>query len=228
MNPMARHKVRLPGLLLAALVLSVLPALGQGGSTNPNPWDSSERDKWQRPEEVMNVLRLRAGSAVADVGCGRGYFTYRLANRVGPQGEVFAVDIQPELIDELRHQALSKWLVQVKAVLGAPDDPHLPAHALDAILVVHAYHEMRDYDAMLESFYRALKPGGLLGIIDFSVSDHQPRSAYFEQHQIPSQVVREEVTRHHFRLLEKEPGFSVPGSSWRSDQFFLLFDKPEE
>jgi predicted methyltransferase len=228
MNPFAQNKVRLPGLLFAALVFSALPALGQAASTKSSPWDSPERDKWQHPEEVMSVLRLRAGSAVADVGCGRGYFTYHLAERVGPQGKVYAVDILPKLIDDLRHQALSKWLVQVKAILGAPDDPHLPTHALDAILVVLAYHEMRDYDAMLESFYRALKPDGLLGIIEFNVPDHQPRSAYFEQHEIPPQVVREEVTRHHFRFLGNEPGFSVPGSGGGSDQYFLLFGKPEE
>jgi ubiquinone/menaquinone biosynthesis C-methylase UbiE len=228
MNPMARHKVRLPGLLLAALVFSVLPALGQAASTNPNPWDWPERDKWQHPEEVMSALRLRPGSAVADVGCGRGYFTYHLADRVGPQGEVYAVDIEHELIDGIRHQALSKWLVQVKAVLGTPDDPHLPAHALDAILVVHAYHEMHDYDAMLERFYRALKPGGLLGIIEFNIRNHQPRSAYFEQHQIPPQIVRDEVTHHHFRFLQNEPGFSIPGSSSRGDQYFLLFEKPQD
>jgi len=219
------HSRILRCLILVLVLLGALPALAQQTASQQDPW--KKRDAWQRPEEVMNALRLRPGSAVADVGCGRGYFTHHLADRVGPQGEVYAVDIEHELIDGIRHQALSKWLVQVKAVLGAPDDPHLPAHALDAILVVLAYHEMRDYDAMLESFYRALKPGGLLGIIEFNVRNLQPRSAYFEQHQIPPQVVREEVTHHHFRFLQDEPGFSVPGGSGR-DQYFLLFEKPQD
>jgi ubiquinone/menaquinone biosynthesis C-methylase UbiE len=209
-------------------VLAALLALAPQTASQEDPKEWRKRDAWQHPEEVMNALRLKPGSTVADVGCGRGYFTYQLADRVGPQGEVYAVDIKQELIDGVRHQALSRWLVQVKALLGAPDDPHLPAHRLDAILVVHAYHEMRDYDAMLESFYRALKPGGLLGIIEFSVRNHQPRSTYFEQHKIPPEIVRGEATHHRFRLLHNEPRFSDAASGSGRDQYFLVFEKPEE
>jgi ubiquinone/menaquinone biosynthesis C-methylase UbiE len=78
---------------------------------------------------------------------------------------------------------------------------------------------------MVENFYRALKPGGLLGIIDFDTRYDEPRSVYFERHHIRAQTVRDEVTRHHLNFLQNGPGFSIPGVM-NSNQYFLLFQKP--
>jgi predicted methyltransferase len=248
MNANTRGKLRLLGLLYAALAFPVgarhgvpllsalgLPgeaglsaAAGQGASSNASPWDWPERDRWQRPEEVMNELRLRAGSQVADVGCGSGYFTYHLAHRVGPQGKVYAEDIQPNLIRSLWHQALSKWLVQVRPVLGEEDNPHLPPQRLDAILLVLSYHEMRPHEAMVKAFYRALRPGGFLGIIEFEGPDNQPREDAYKHHQIPARTVREEITAQGFKFVRNEPSFKIRGASWERNQYFLLFEKPEE
>ena len=119
--------------------------------------DVAGRDTWQRPEEVMDALEARPGNAVADVGAGEGWFTQKLAQRVGSGGTVFAVDVQPAMVEEIRHWSTEEHLHQVVPVLGAENDPHLPAGELDAILVVNAYHEMRAYDAMLRCFYKALK-----------------------------------------------------------------------
>jgi predicted methyltransferase len=234
MNSSVRHKLRLLGLIFAVLAFTVLPALGlsaaagQAGSTNADPWDWPERDRWQHPEEVMDELRLRAGSQVADVGCGSGYFTYHLADRVGPQGKVYAEDIQPKLIRGLWHQALSRWLVQVRPVLGEEDNPHLPRQRLDAILVVDSYHEMRAHEAMVKAFYRALRPGGFLGIIEFEAPDNQPRDDAYKHHQIPPRTVREEIAAQGFEFIGNEPGFRIPGASWGRNQYFLLFEKPDE
>jgi len=233
MIPSTLRKFCCLGLLLAVLALpavSVLPGLStaadQGASSNADPWEWAERDKWQRPEEVMNDLHLRAGSQVADVGCGDGYFTYHLAERVGPQGRVYAEDIRPDLIRGLWHQALNKWLVQVHPVLGEEDNPRLPRQRLDAVLLVHSYHEMRPHGALVKSFYRALRRGGLLGIIEFGAPESQPRDESYKRHRIPSSTVRGEITTQGFEFVKRQADFVVPGST--REQYFLLFQKPEE
>lgn len=226
-----RGKAGFLSLLLAALALSVLSALGlsaaadqEAATADPEYW--AERDKWQRPEEVMNDLRLRAGSQVADVGCGEGYFTFHLAGRVGPQGRVYAEDIQPDLIRGLWHRALSRWLVQVRPVLSEESDPRLPRQRLDAILLVLSYHEMHGHDAMVKAFYHALRPGGLVGVIEFEAPDNQPRQEAYTRHRIPARTVKEEFTRQGFQFVATEPGFSPSGT--KRKQFFLLFAKPGE
>jgi arsenite methyltransferase len=209
-------------IIFLALNVAARAGLGQ---QSPCPWDPQNRDKWQRPEEVMDDLRIKPGSVVADVGCGRGYFAIHLADRVGPQGKVYAVDINEDEIDGLQHKVLSEWLVQVKAQVGADDNPYLPRGRVDAILVVHAYHEMHEHDAMVEAFYRALKPRGLLGIIEFDAPDDQPRDESYEKHRIPPRVVRQEITSHRFRFVAAEPGFKA--GTEKRNQSFLVFEKAE-
>jgi predicted methyltransferase len=218
-----KSRVIRPPVFLALMLAAVLASQRARAE---DPWGAKNRDAWQRPDEVMNALGLRPASAVADVGCGKGYFAFHLADRVGPQGKVYAVDVKKDLIADLRRKAEAKKLSQIEPVVGAADDPHLPPGTLDAILVVDAYHEMHDYDAMLEAFYRALKPGGLLGIIDFEAEPGEERSTYFQQHKLPPAVVRQDATRHRFRFLHNEPGFAVPQEGRKL--FFLLFEKPRD
>jgi len=220
--PAKSRVIRPPVFLALILAATLAPQRARA----QDPWEARNRDAWQRPDEVMNILGLKPGSVVADAGCGKGYFTFHLADRVGPQGKVYAVDIKKDLIADLQREAEAKSLSQIEPVVGAPDDPHLPLGTLDAILVVDAYHEMHDYDAMLETFYRALKPGGLLGIIDFEAELGQGRSTYFEQHKLPAVVVREDATRHQFGFLYNEPGFTVPQEGRKL--YFLLFEKPRD
>jgi arsenite methyltransferase len=215
-----------PGLIKPSFLFAVIltAALAPQRARAQDPWEAKNRDAWQRPDEVMNTLGLKPGSVVADAGCGKGYFTFHLADRVGPQGKVYAVDVKKDIIAYLRREAEAKKLSQIEAVVSTADDPHLPCGALDAILVLDAYHEMQDYDAMMEAFYRALKPGGLLGIIDFEAEPGQGRSTYFEHHNLPAEVVREDATRHQFRFLHNAPGFAVPKEGRKL--YFMLFEKP--
>ncbi len=212
---------------LAVLSLLFLTAALAHAQQSQDPWTWPNRDKWQRPAQVMDELGLKPGSWVADVGCGPGYFTYHLADRVTPQGRVYAVDIQEKLINQMSHQVLSKWLIQVRPVLGKPDNPRLPRGRFDAILLVHSYHEMRDHDAMTEALYRALRPGGRLGIIEFAAPDSQPREDSYRRHRIQASTVKEEILRHGFEFVASEPSFQVPDEP-QVKQFFLLFAKSEE
>jgi len=184
----------------------------------------AKRDAWQRPEEVMDELGIKRGSVVADVGCGSGYFVFHLASRVGPGGKVYAEDVDSGVLRKLQARAHHDHLTQVEIIQGTPDDPFLPAGKLDSILVVNAYHEMKDYDAMLRAMSRALKPGGLLAIIDHEATPGQPRSEYQESHRIPEAMVREDLARNGFRFLRSARGFTSTDSG--KVYFFLIFEKP--
>ncbi len=212
--------------LRAALVpcLAVLATLAWLPPRVHSQEDWKKRDQWQRPAEVMDELGVRRGSVVADVGAGRGYFTFRLAERVGPQGTVYAEDIADDRLAEIRDRAKKEGSAQILTVLGAADDPRLPAASLDVVLVVNAYHEMKQSDAMLQGMYRALKPGGRLGVIDHEDATGKPRKTYQERHTIPEELVREDALRNGFHFLRKAPGFiNADGAHW----FFLIFEKPE-
>jgi predicted methyltransferase len=183
-----------------------------------------ERDAWQHPGQVMDALGVKPGSAVADVGCGRGYFTFKLASRVGTGGKVYAEDLQDDELAEIRRQAKEKGFAQIEAITGTDDDPHLPAGTLDAVLIVDAYHEMHEYDAVLAAIHRALKPGGLLALIDGKAAPGKPREDYYSRHRMPEEIERQDAERNGFRFLRQEPGFVRPEP--HKEYYFLIFQKP--
>ena len=172
----------------------------------------------------MDALRLTAGSRVADVGAGDGYFTWHLAKRVGPDGRVYAVDIQQRLIDDLTRESKKRDLPQVHPTLGDVADPHLPTGELDAVLVVNAYHEMDAHDAMLAKFAMSLKSGGRLAIIDKETKEDRERGSYHSIHAIPKSIVRAEAEKAGFRFAGEQKGFQRARD--KTDWWFLLFEKP--
>ena len=173
----------------------------------------------------MDVLGVGRGSRVADVGAGDGYFTFHLARRVGAQGRVYAVDLVETELDGIRREARERRLSQVETVHGTADDPRLPEDTLDVVLVVNTYHEMDHGPAMLRGMWRALKPGGRLGVIDKVVSPGESPADYRARHAIPSGVVRADAEREGFQFVVEPQGFVRPrrgGESW----YFLVFEKP--
>ena len=183
-----------------------------------------ERDAWQRPDEVMDALGIKPGSAVADVGCGAGYFTFHLAERVGPKGKVYAEDIKEERLAEIRKRAQKEGVANIETVSGAEDDPNLPVASIDVVMLVDAFHEMRHYDAMLEAVFRALKPGGQLALIDGAAEPGRPRDEYYEHHRMPEQLERGDAERNGFRFVRERPGFTR--SDDKKEYYFIIFEKP--
>ena len=183
-----------------------------------------KRDAWQRPTEVMDNLGIRAGSVVADVGAGGGYFTFHLASRVGPHGKVYAQDVLESQLEKIRERAKREGLSQIETILGNQSDPRLPPGALDAILLVLTYHEMENYDAMLVGMARALKPAGLLAVIDPQGEPNQSRSSYAKEHKMSKELVLQDVARHGLRLVREANGFVSADDNSRL--FFLIFEKP--
>jgi ubiquinone/menaquinone biosynthesis C-methylase UbiE len=137
----------------------------------------------------MDHLGIAEGSLVADLGAGGGWFTIRLARRVGPNGRVYAQDIQPEMIGAIKRRVEKEELKNVSFVLGTPLDPQLP-DPVDVVLIVDAYHEMEQPQTLLRNVRKSLKPGGRVGIVEFSTDGHGPGPSMDERVD-PERVIRD-------------------------------------
>lgn len=129
--------------------------------------EAPDRDEWQKPEQIMDTLRIAEGSVVADLGAGSGWFTIHLARRVGPNGLVYAEDIQAPMLEFIGQRARRDNLMWVKPILGTASDPRLPAGTVDAVVIDDVYHELEDPVTFLQNAAKSLKPQGLMGVIDF-------------------------------------------------------------
>jgi len=136
------------------------------------PWlERLERQAEERPDLVLAALELKPSMTVADIGAGSGFYAWRMGMRVGEKGTVYAVDIQPEMIEVLQKQMAVRGASNVKAVLGTRSDPRLPAGSLDLALMVDVYHEFEFPYEMLVAIVRALKPGGRLVFVEYRGND---------------------------------------------------------
>jgi predicted methyltransferase len=150
--------------------------------------EAPDRDQWQKPELIMDELRIAEGSIVADVGAGSGWFTVRLARRVGPNGLVYAQDIQPLMLEVIERRIDRENYRNVRTVLGTTKDPGLPP-GLDAVLIVDVYHEMEDPISQLANTARSLKPQGRIGVVEFTGGSGGPGPAA-DQRVNPESVIK--------------------------------------
>lgn len=139
--------------------------------------EGPDRDAWQRPDQIMDALQIGEGSVVADLGAGGGWFTVRLARRVGPNGRVYAEDIQPQMIEAIERRVKREALRNVTTKLGTPVDPRIPEASVDAVLIVDAYHEMEQPVKLLTNVAKTLKPGGVIGIVNYKKDGGGPGPA---------------------------------------------------
>jgi SAM-dependent methyltransferase len=125
-----------------------------------------ERDAADEPRQLVRLLGIKPGMTVADIGAGSGYYVVRLAPIVGPNGRIIAQDVVPKYLRTLRNRVRDLGLQNVTISLGEPHDPRLPAHLLDAAILVHMYHEIAQPYGLLYNLAPALKPGARVGIVD--------------------------------------------------------------
>ena len=179
-------------IVVWVLLLAGHPAFAQHARLFPpedlGQLEGPDRDAWQRPDQVMDALQIGEGSVVADLGAGGGWFTVRLARRVGPNGRVYAEDIQPEMIGAIQRRVQREGLRNVTTVMGTAVDPRIPEGAVDAVLIVDAYHEMEQPVLLLRNLARTLKRNGVVGIINFKKDGGGPGPAIDERVE-PAKVI---------------------------------------
>jgi ubiquinone/menaquinone biosynthesis C-methylase UbiE len=175
--------------------------------------EGPDRDAWQMPDAVMDALGVADGSSVADIGAGGGWFTVRLARRVGPNGTVYAQDVQPQMLEAIRRRVEREGLRNVRTIKGDTTDPHLPPSSVDAIIIVDTYHEFENRVALLGHLARALKLRGRLGVVEFTKQGGGPGPPAEER--LEESRVVDEATQAGLTLLRRE--------TFLPFQYYLIF-----
>jgi len=164
--------------------------------------EGPDREAWQKPDQIMDALGIADGSVVADLGAGGGWFTVRLARRVGPQGLVYAEDVQREMIESIERRMQREGLRNVRTIVGAADDPKLPPQSLHAVLMVDTYHEVESPIELLRNVRNALTHTGRLGIVGFTKAGWGPGPPMDER--IDAAVVVKDADAAGLRLVSRE------------------------
>jgi len=179
-------------IALVSLAAAQTPETHQHSFGDAEKWahvfDDPKRDEWQKPHEVIQALRLKPDSVVADLGAGTGYFAARLANMLR-NGRVYAVDIEPDMVKHLAKRAKDEQLPNLIAVQASPEDARLPAK-VDLVLLVDVYHNIGARKAYFKKLRGALKPGGRVAIIDFRLDSPEgpPKDARVSPRQIKAEM----------------------------------------
>jgi predicted methyltransferase len=224
---------------LAAVALAAMTAAISAQTPQPPPkphgrlfppqdlglLEAPDRVIWQRPEEVMDALGIAEASVVADIGAGAGWFTIQLARRVGPNGVVYAEDVQREMLTAIERRAATENLLNVRSRLGKSNDPDLPPRSIDAILLVNSYHEIGlpmnssqaigDRVTFLQNLAQALRPNGRIGVIDFKLQGSGPGPDISER--VAPEVVISDAQKAGLRLRSHE--------TFMPYQYLLIFER---
>jgi ubiquinone/menaquinone biosynthesis C-methylase UbiE len=200
------------GLVLGAVVTAALTLVAQQRGVHPvsgrvyaqtmsvqgAPWlDRREREDEENPDLAIRLLRIRKGATVADIGAGSGYISIRMAKIVGPMGKVYASDIQQGMLELLQQNVSKAKLDNVIPVLGAIDDPKLPADSLDLAIMVDVYHEFSEPQKMLQRIREALKADGRLVLLEYRAED--ATVPILPDHKMTKAQVKQEVEHEGFR-----------------------------
>jgi FkbM family methyltransferase len=205
-----------------ALVTLAAPLLAQHDAAQRATMER-RREAWQKVDDVLNAMDAKPGAVVADIGAGDGFFTARLSRAVGGSGRVYAVDVSTRALGNLKQRVTDEQLSNVEVIEGAADDPKLPAGALDAVLIVNAYHEMNEHHAMLTKIKAALKPDGRLVILE-PIAPSRRDSSRADQtrtHEIAVDYVQKEAREAGFRVMTLRDPFTSRLNA-RDDEWLLV------
>ena len=190
----------------------IASVMGVGGAD----WlEREEREREESPSKAIELLNLKEGMVVADIGAGVGYYTIRMAKKVGPTGKVYASDIQPEMLTLLRKRLDEKKVTNVEMVLGTETDPKLPLTSIDLAIMVDVYHELAQPQRMLRKLRKTLKDDGRLVLLEFRKED--PYVPIRPEHKMSVAEAKLELEDEGF-VLDKV----IPGLPW---QHILVFRK---
>lgn len=160
-----------------------------------------KRDREEATLRMREELRLKPGMKVCDMGAGNGYHTLPMAEAVGASGKVFAVDVQPEMIEMLKERIAAKNLTNIEPIVGLYHDPNLPAASCDLILLVDVYHEFSHPVQMLAAMRKALRPGGMLVLVEFRAEDDSVPIK--PEHKMTKAQITKEMTANGYQLARE-------------------------
>jgi ubiquinone/menaquinone biosynthesis C-methylase UbiE len=160
------------------------------------------RDQEEKPEVVLAAMELKPGMRVAEIGAGTGYFSRRIGKEIGPEGKVYAVDIEPRMLELLKKYAAEVGVANIVTVTGEESDPKLAPGSVDRILLVDVYHEFQDPQPMLRHIARALAPGGRVILVEYRAEDDSAKHILAE-HRMSVEQVLGEWQPAGFRLLRR-------------------------
>ena len=206
----------LAAIAVLALVLLQFPTASAQTPSAPQPrhgrlfppidlglLERPDRVLWQKPDQIMDAVHVADGSTVADIGAGAGWFTIRLAQRVGPKGMVYAQDVQRIMLEAIKRRVQREGFENVTTVQAHGNEPNLPAKTLDAILMVDAYQEVENRVLYLRNLANALKPTGRIGIVNWKPGRVGPGPDDPNEH-IPQPVVEADAAAAGLKVLDHE------------------------
>ena len=170
----------------------------QRDPNGPDAWEA-RANRYQPPEEVMDAIGVKAGMVVAEVGAGRGRYVVRMAERVGDTGKVYANDIDEEKLEYLRHRCERDSIKNVETILGEVDDPLLPEGALDLVYLINTYHDLDEPVELMRNIKPALKPGGLVVVIE-----HDAEKSTSTHHRIEQEVLFDQLGEAGYQVVRVE------------------------
>lgn len=186
------------------------------------PWLlRDERNREEATDRVLEQLDLKNGMVVCDMGCGNGYYALRIARQVAPDGEVLAVDIQPEMLQMLRARAARAGVEVVRPILGEVDDPNLPEGEVDLVLMADVYHEFSHPESMLWAIRRSLKPEGVVALLEYREED--PAVPIKPLHKMSKRQIMKEYEANGFKLVREYDGLP-----WQHLMYLARDDSPLE
>ncbi|HLA13782.1 MAG TPA: class I SAM-dependent methyltransferase [Gemmatimonadaceae bacterium] len=231
---MFSYSLRFRSAVFAALAIGFISSIvgSQGASSTENartpsgappPRTAESRDDWQRVPDIFSALGAVAGSRIADLGAGEGYLTTRLARHVGPAGRVFAVDISENVLERLSESLAKDSLRNVEVILSEVDDPRLPYRSLDGVVILNAYHEMTHRGAILNGIKRALKPDGVLVIVDNVPADRVVlRQRQTANHTLSIDFAEDDLQSAGFEIVKRAPDFIAAEDGRNRSQWMLV------
>jgi arsenite methyltransferase len=181
------------------LVVALCLVFGGCARLKQCAYEGISRDEWQQPQKVIAALKLRPGAVVADLGAGGGYFTFRLAEAAGPGGKVYAVDVDPDMVELVAKTAKEKAQTNIETILAKPENPLLPEAGVDLIFTSNTYHHIGDRVAYFSNLRRFLRAGGRVAIVEFD------RRGWLEgllRHYTPSEFIQREMEQAGYSLQE--------------------------
>jgi ubiquinone/menaquinone biosynthesis C-methylase UbiE len=205
---MRQHRIKFVIIqLLICLLLAGCARLKQCS------YEGFNRDQWQQRDRVVQSLQIRPGERVADVGSGSGYFTFAFANAVGPEGKIYAVDVDEEMNNILAQRARKEGVGNIEVILAKPDDPSLPSTGIDLLFTSNTYHHIDNRVNYFANLRKYIRPNGRVAVIDFD------RRGWFQRlwkHYTPSEFIKREMEQAGYKL-QREFNFL-------DRQSFLVFE----